>query len=316
MKSVNLFVLLILLFSFSFSNAEKIGYIDSQKIIDGYKGISLLKQQFSKQVTEWEKEAQDKKLEIDSLKKEIEAQKLMLSDEGKKKKENEIREKEKTYEEFLKNIWGEGGKCEQKHEELIKPVIEEVSNILDKIGEEEKYTMIFNISKGDIVYAKAGLDLTERVLYEINKEFAFVTPKTEETKFYVFPFEDKGTEAESKALGQQISAFIKSGLDKFPNFEPIESQKVSEVMTLLGFVKEQELGDNQVKLVSRRIEANIVVFGTIEVSSGRITLKLKWINFDRGADVISKDFTIDEREKLEKLAEDVMTYLGREIKQE
>jgi hypothetical protein len=79
-------------------------------------------------------------------------------------------------------------------------------------------------------------------------------------------------------------------------------------------MKEDELDDNQILLVSRRIDADIVVFGHIDLSSGKITLKLKWINFNSGNEIIKKDFTIDERDKMEKLAGDVMTYLGREIK--
>lgn len=308
-------VIILILASSSFP-AEKIGYIDSQKVIDGYKGISNLREQFKKQVAEWEKEAQNKKLELDKLKSELKEQGLMLSDEEKQKKKKKIEEKEKEYEAFIKEIWGEGGESEKKHEELIKPVIEEISNVLEKIGKDDGYTMIFDISKGNIVYAKTGLDLTNRVLEEINKEFAVISPTTKETGFYVFHFDEVSPEAQSKSLGTQISALLKAGLDKFPNFESVESKRVREVMTLLGFLEEKELEDNQVRLVAIRIEARVVVFGKIDLSSGKITLKLKWIDFNKGNDIMTKNFSIDEKEKLENLAQDVITYLRREIKKQ
>lgn len=317
MKKIYLSVVLIIIFFISISFSEdKIGYIDSQKIINGYKGISNLKEQLNKLLAEWEKEAQEKKLGIDTLKNELKNQELMLSEETKRKKRKEIEQKETEYEQFIKEIWGEDGKSKKKHEEILKPVIEEISNALEKIGEEEGYTIIFDISEGNIVFVKTGLDLTDRILYEINKEFSVVSPETEETKFYVFLFDEVSAEAESKSLGRQISAFLKAGLDKFSNFEFIESKKVSEAMISYGFIKEEELNDNQVRLVSRRIEANIVVFGKIDISSGTVRLKLRWINFEKGNEVIKKDFSIDEKEKLEKLAQDVMTYLGREIKKQ
>ncbi len=318
MKKIFSFSVLIILFLISFSHtAEKMGYIDSEKIINGYKGISIIREQYNKLVSEWEKEAEDKKLEIDKLKKDLKEQELMLSSEEKKKKRNIIEEKEKEYKEFIKKIWGEDGISVKKHEELVKPVIEEISNVLEKIGDEEGYTIIFDISKGNIIYAKIGLDLTNRVLDDINKEFAVVVPpETKEIKFYVFSFDEVSAEAKTKSLGRYISSLLTTGLKKFSDFESVESRRVSEVMSLHGFIKEKDLDDNQVKLVARRIEARIVVFGKINLTSGKITLNLKWINFDKNQNIITKDFSIDEKEKLEELAQDVMTYFGREIKKE
>jgi Skp family chaperone for outer membrane proteins len=308
------FVILVFI-SLSFSE-DKIGYIDSKEIIDGYEGISNLSEQLNKMEAEWEKEAVERRLEIDKLKSELVDQKLMLSDESKSKKKKEIEKKEKEYEGFIREIWGEDGKSVEKQEELIKPVIEEISNILEKIGSEEGYTMIFDISKGNIVFAKTGLDLSERVLYEINKEFMIVSPEIEKSEFYVFLFKEMSSKAESQSLGEQISLFIKAGLDKLPNFESVESSRSREAMSLLGFLKEEDLDDNQVRLVSRRINARIVVFGKIDQSSGKITVKLKWIDYDRGNEIRTKDFSIDEKEKLEELAQEIMTYLGREMEKE
>ncbi|OQX53081.1 MAG: hypothetical protein B5M53_07390 [Candidatus Cloacimonas sp. 4484_209] len=318
MKKNYIFSIAFIMFIF-FANldaAEKIGYIDSEKIINGYKGISGLRIQFNKQVAEWEKEAQDKKVEIDKLKDELKDEKLMLSDEMKRKKEKEIEDKQKDYEDFIKRIWGEGGESEKKHEELLKPVIEKISNVLEKIGNEDGYTMIFDISKGNIVYAKSGLDLTDRVLEEINREFATVAPTTEETDFYVFQFDEISSEAQSKSLGLQIQGLLKRGLDKLPNFESVEASRVSQVMSILGLMQEEKLDDNQIKLVATRINARIVVFGKIDLTSGKITLKLRWFDFDKSSNVITKDFSIDEKEKMEKLAQEVMTYLVKKIKGE
>jgi len=315
MKKVYLAVVLIFLFlsSVGFS-AEKIGFVDSEEIINNYKGIILLREQYNKLSVEWEKEAGDRKQEIDKLKNQLAEQMLMLSNEEKKKREIEIEEKQKEYENFISNIWGEGGESEKKYEELVKPVIEEISNVLQKIGSDEGYVMIFDISKGNIMFAKTNLDLTDRVLYEINKEFTVAAVETKETKFYVFELKDIGTEATSKSLGRQISNLLKSGLDKFEAFETIESQTVSETMRLLGFMKEKDLDDGQIRRVAIRLQARIIVFGEVEIVSGKIKLKLKWMDFNKGQDIKTKEFSIDEKEKLETVAQDVMTFLGREVK--
>ncbi len=316
MKRATTLILIILLSGICFLLGEnKIGYIDSDKVIKGYKGMSALKTQYNKLVGEWEQEAQEKKAEIEKMRSELEDQEAMLSEETKKKKRNEIKKKEMEYEGFLKEIWGENGKAQKKHEELLRPVIEEISNILEKIGEEEGYEMIFDISEGNIVYVKIGLDLTERVLFDINKEFTIISPETEETEYYVFLLEEIGAEAESRSLGSQISALLNAGLDRFEYFEKIEGHTVSDAMKLLGFIKEDELEDNQITMIARRIEAHLVVFGKVELASGTITVKLRWIYFAEGTGIKKKEFSIDEKEKLEVLAQNVMTHLGRMIKE-
>ena len=317
MRKTYLLSILIIFFCASFSlSADKIGYIDSEKVIEGYKGISILKEQYKKLLNEWEMEAREKKIEINKLKAELDDQELMLSIEAKRKKKQEIEEKEKEYEQFLKGIWGENGKSTTKHEEILKPVIEEISNVLEKIGDDEGYVIIFDISKGNIVYVKTGLDLTERVLFEINKEFTVVAPDIiKETEFYVFLFYEISTEAKSKSLGRQISSLLKAGLNKLSNFESVESGRVSEALMSYGNLKEDELDDNQVRLIARRVNAEIVVFGKIDLSSGIIMLNLRWINFDVGNEIMTESFSIDERRDLGELAQEVMTYLGREIKE-
>ncbi len=317
MKRTTPLLLIMLLCGASLLFAEnKIGYIDSERVINGYKGMGALKAQYNKLITQWEEEAQEKKEAIAALRTELEEQEAMISEEMKKKKRNEIKAKEEEYEAFLKKIWGESGEAEKKHEELIRPVIEEISNTLEKIGEDEGYDIIFDISEGNIVYAKIGLDLTERVLLEINKEFTIVAPEEEETRFYVFQFKEVGTEAASKSLGSQVAALLMSGLDRFEYFEKVEGHTVSDAMKLLGFLKEDELEDNQLTMVARRIEADLVVFGNVEIASGKIKVKLRWIHFDEGAGIKSNDFSIAENEKLETIAQDMMTYLGRLIKEQ
>ena len=97
MKRTATLILIVLLCGISFLPGDsKIGYIDSEKVVNGYKGMSALKAQYNKLVAEWEEEAQKKKAEIEKLKSELEEQEAMLSEEAKKKKRNEIKQKEKV----------------------------------------------------------------------------------------------------------------------------------------------------------------------------------------------------------------------------
>ena len=148
---------------------SKLGYIDSARILAEYKVVEDAKKTFDQQATNWEKERAVMEAELDSLNAEYKNQELMLTESMKKEKKDLILGKKTAYEEFVRSIWGPEGKLAQKNQELMKPIIDKVNAILERIGTEEKFTMIFDAANGSVVYASPGVDLTARVLEELNK---------------------------------------------------------------------------------------------------------------------------------------------------
>jgi len=162
----------------------KIGYVDSNRILAEYKGTKDLEAQYNKVIQEWQKKAEDMKKDILDMQSELQSQSLLLSDDAKMRKMEELQTKQQKYEQFLQDIWGPNGKAKQKNEEIMKPLIEKINTILQKIGKDKGYTIIFDIAGGSVVYTEEGLDLTDKVLEELNKEFAPVEKKPgEKIKF-------------------------------------------------------------------------------------------------------------------------------------
>jgi Skp family chaperone for outer membrane proteins len=52
---------------------------------------------------------------------------------------------------------------------LTKPILDKINQVLEKIATEENFIMIFDSVNGNIAYAKEDLDLTDRVLEELEK---------------------------------------------------------------------------------------------------------------------------------------------------
>ena len=52
--------------------------------------------------------------------------------------------------------------------ELTQPIIEKMNLVLNELGENEGYDIIFDVAPGGIVYADEGFDLTDRVLDGLN----------------------------------------------------------------------------------------------------------------------------------------------------
>lgn len=148
---------------------SKIGYIDSARIFAEYKGTEDAQRTFDSEVEQWELQAQGLKTQLDSLEGEYQRQSLMLSETRKRERQQEILTKRQEYETFVQSVWGPQGKLAVKNSELVQPIVELINVILQRLGVEEDYAIVFDASLGGIVYAAEGIDLTDRIIEELNQ---------------------------------------------------------------------------------------------------------------------------------------------------
>jgi Skp family chaperone for outer membrane proteins len=91
-----------------------------------------------------------------------EKQKLILSAEKKLEREAAINAKDQALASFTREISSPGGRAEQRMNELVKPLYEEITSAIEKVAIEEDYDFVFN-SNG-LAYAKKELDITDKVI--------------------------------------------------------------------------------------------------------------------------------------------------------
>jgi Skp family chaperone for outer membrane proteins len=148
--------------------AEAMGYINSEQLRRDYVGARDLDAQLEASIADWRAQAREKQKEIDGLQSELQNQRLLLSDEAAADKAATIEQKQAEFEDFLNSVWGVGGLAAQREAELWQPVFDKINEILDEIGTEGEYQMIFDAAHGNIVYAAPSTDLTEQVLEKLN----------------------------------------------------------------------------------------------------------------------------------------------------
>ncbi len=148
----------------------KLGYIDSIRIRQEFKGFSDAQAKYDKEVGEWQKKAEELSQEVEGLERELESQRLLLSDEKRKEKEDRLQKKRDEYQQYVNQIFGPGGKAEQRNVELTKPLLEKINIVLEKIAKEGGYDYIFDAANGNIAFAKKEFDLTDIVLEELAEE--------------------------------------------------------------------------------------------------------------------------------------------------
>ena len=155
----------------------KLGYIDTERIFTEYQGTKSAQGQFNQDLEGWVKQLEAKKAEIDKLQKEFESQRLMLSDARRKEKEDELQARLSEYAQFERDIWGPTGKVTQRNEQLTRPIITRIKEVVEKIATAEGYSIIFDAADGNLVFGEASLDLTERVVNELNAAPEGTTPQ-------------------------------------------------------------------------------------------------------------------------------------------
>ncbi len=103
--------------------------------------------------------------EVDKMYKSYQAERAMLSDEMRLKREEEITSKERAAKDLQKKYFGYEGELFRKRQELIKPVQDKVYNAVQKMAANKSYEFVMDKAGGvTLFYADPKLDKSDDVL--------------------------------------------------------------------------------------------------------------------------------------------------------
>ncbi len=145
--------------------AQRYAVIDSKYILDkmpDYKDAQVRLNQFSEL---WQQEIDQKQAAMDKMVKDFEAEQVMLPENLRKKREDEIFNKEKELRDLQRKRYGFEGDLFKKRQELIKPIQDKVYNAVQKMAVEKQYDFILDKSEGiTVIFADPKLDKSEEIL--------------------------------------------------------------------------------------------------------------------------------------------------------
>ena len=166
MKKI-IFTLTILIMSFAIF-AQKFAYVDSDYILKNIPAYEAAQAQLDQMSVEWQKEIEALYAEIDKLYKDYQAEKVLLTEEMKTKREDEIIKKEKDAKDIQKKYFGKEGELYKKRQELIKPLQDDVFNAVREIATEGNYATIFDTAGGlTMLYTDPKYDRSDEVLEKL-----------------------------------------------------------------------------------------------------------------------------------------------------
>lgn len=161
-------VLLVAVASVLAASAQKFALVDMEYIFKNVPAYEMANEQLNQLSQRWQKEVEAIGKEAETMYQNYLADKVFLTDEQIKKREEEIVAKEKAATELRYKYFGPEGELYQKRQTLLKPLQDDVYNAVKKVAEERGFQAIFDrASASDIVYASPRIDISNDVLAKL-----------------------------------------------------------------------------------------------------------------------------------------------------
>jgi outer membrane protein len=147
------------------SNAQRYAVIDTKYILDKMPEYKEAQKKLDGFSEAWQFEIDAMQTLVDKMLKDYDAEQVMLTEPLRKKREDEIYNKEKQLRDLQKKRFGFEGDLFKKRQELIKPIQDKVYNAVQKLAVEKQYDFILDKSEGiTVIFADPKLDKSEDVL--------------------------------------------------------------------------------------------------------------------------------------------------------
>ncbi len=162
------FLIIVMLFAAPSLFAQRYAYVDSKYILenmDEYKEAQLEIDAMSKR---WQETIEAKMAELDRMRRAYEAEKILLTDELKKQREQEIKEKEQEIRDYQRAKFGVNGELFKKRQELIQPLQDDIFNAIKELAKERSYALIFDKGTNtNILFADPKYDKSDVILKKL-----------------------------------------------------------------------------------------------------------------------------------------------------
>ena len=150
------------------AQAQKVVYLDMQYILRNLPQYETANEQLSMISKRWQKEVDALTAEAELLETNYQTEQIFLSPELKRKREEEILQKQNEALELKRKYFGKDGELFKKREALLKPIQDEIYQAVQDICGEKKYDGVKDRSADpSLIYMSSKLDISDLVLEKL-----------------------------------------------------------------------------------------------------------------------------------------------------
>ena len=148
-----------------YTYAQRYAYVDVEYILNNIPEYEEAQKKLDGISEQWQKEIEEEYKKIDQLYKSYQAEQVLLTEDMKRKKENEILAKEREVKDMQKRKFGYDGELFKKRQELIKPIQDKAYKAIEEMAKLKRYDLIFDKSSGSVIlYSNPIYDKSNDIL--------------------------------------------------------------------------------------------------------------------------------------------------------
>jgi outer membrane protein len=149
----------------TFAFSQSFGYVDTEYILENIPDYKDAQGELDKLSIEWQKQLERRYAEIDKMYKNYQAEQILLTEDMKLKREDEIIKKEKAAKEYQKEKFGVDGELFQKRKELVKPIQDKVYAAISTIANYKRLGVVFDKASAlTMLYTNPKYNVSDDVL--------------------------------------------------------------------------------------------------------------------------------------------------------
>jgi outer membrane protein len=159
-----------LMFAFT-ANAQRIATVDINQILEQLSEYQTAQKQLDDTAAKWQREINEEYDQIKGMYSRYQAEQVLMSEEVRTQKEEEIMNKEKEVREMQKSKFGPDGALFKKRQELVRPIQDRVYKAIEGYANSKGFDFIFDKGgSAGIIFSNARFDKTEDILKALNGE--------------------------------------------------------------------------------------------------------------------------------------------------
>lgn len=165
-KTRHLLLLLVLaLLPGATAQAQKYACVNTDYVLRSIPDYANALKRLDRYVSDWTEELRGKQAELDAMRDSYEQESYLLPENLKKRRQEEIKEKEAEVKALQQQRFGAGGDLEKKQAELLRPVQERVYNTIERLAHEKNYAFVFDkAGSATVLFAAKKYDISDDVL--------------------------------------------------------------------------------------------------------------------------------------------------------
>jgi outer membrane protein len=145
--------------------SQKFAYVNTDYILGRVPAYDAAQKQLDRFSEDWQKEIEAKRAEIEKIYKDYQAERVLLTEEMRTKREDDIMQREKDLKDLQKKYFAPDGQLYKKRQELVKPIQDDVFNAVKELAAEGGYSIIFDVAAGPtMLFTDPKFDKSDDVL--------------------------------------------------------------------------------------------------------------------------------------------------------